>query len=224
MLGKREPGVYGRQTLDDIVGAARALASELGVEIESYQSNVEGELVTRDPAGGERVRRDRLQSRRLHAHLDRAARRRARGGLAGGRGASLERPQARGVPSPLVPRRGRGGADSSASAPRATCSACAPRCRSCAADSPCRRARGPHASDRRGRVAHPRACASRRGCRQQQQRVRLRPSRTRVDRNRTPQREALQHSALSRGGCMFPSTRVRIDGNMHRYPSTAGMT
>ncbi len=47
MLGRREPGVYGHQTLDDIVGAARALGAELGVEIESYQSNVEGELVTR---------------------------------------------------------------------------------------------------------------------------------------------------------------------------------
>ena len=47
MLGKREPAVYGRQTLDDIVAAARALAAELGVEIASYQSNVEGELVTR---------------------------------------------------------------------------------------------------------------------------------------------------------------------------------
>ena len=47
MLGKREPAVYGRQTLDEIVAAARALASELGVEIASYQSNLEGELVTR---------------------------------------------------------------------------------------------------------------------------------------------------------------------------------
>jgi len=47
MLGKREPAVYGRQTLDDIVAAARALAVELGVEIVSYQSNVEGELVTK---------------------------------------------------------------------------------------------------------------------------------------------------------------------------------
>ena len=47
MLGRREPGVYGRQTLDDVVASARALAAELGVEIDSYQSNVEGELVTR---------------------------------------------------------------------------------------------------------------------------------------------------------------------------------
>jgi 3-dehydroquinate dehydratase-2 len=47
MLGKREPAVYGHQTLEDIVGALRALAAELGVEIESHQSNAEGELVTR---------------------------------------------------------------------------------------------------------------------------------------------------------------------------------
>jgi len=47
MLGKREPAIYGRQTLDDIVAAARAVASELGIEIASYQSNVEGDLVTR---------------------------------------------------------------------------------------------------------------------------------------------------------------------------------
>jgi 3-dehydroquinate dehydratase-2 len=46
MLGKREPAVYGRQTLDDIVAAARSLASELGVEVASHQSNIEGELVT----------------------------------------------------------------------------------------------------------------------------------------------------------------------------------
>lgn len=47
MLGKRELAIYGRQTLDGIVSAARALAAELGVEIASCQSNGEGELVTR---------------------------------------------------------------------------------------------------------------------------------------------------------------------------------
>ena len=47
LLGRREPEIYGRQTLDDIVAAAHELARELGVAIESYQSNSEGELVTR---------------------------------------------------------------------------------------------------------------------------------------------------------------------------------
>ena len=47
MLGRREPEIYGRRTLDDIVDAARDLAAELGVTIDSYQSNVEGDLVTR---------------------------------------------------------------------------------------------------------------------------------------------------------------------------------
>ena len=47
LLGKREPDVYGRRTLEEIVAEARALAAELGVTIESYQSNSEGDLVTR---------------------------------------------------------------------------------------------------------------------------------------------------------------------------------
>ncbi len=45
MLGKREPEVYGSDTLDDINAALSALAHELGVTISSYQSNHEGDLV-----------------------------------------------------------------------------------------------------------------------------------------------------------------------------------
>ncbi len=45
LLGLREPEVYGTETLDDRVGAARAAATELGYDIEHVQSNHEGDLV-----------------------------------------------------------------------------------------------------------------------------------------------------------------------------------
>ncbi len=47
LLGKREPDVYGRATLDEIISRVTARGKELGVEIESFQSNEEGALVTR---------------------------------------------------------------------------------------------------------------------------------------------------------------------------------
>ncbi|HTM09461.1 MAG TPA: type II 3-dehydroquinate dehydratase [Verrucomicrobiae bacterium] len=46
MLGKREPKIYGRLTLDQINRKIATLAGELGVEIEARQSNIEGELVS----------------------------------------------------------------------------------------------------------------------------------------------------------------------------------
>jgi 3-dehydroquinate dehydratase II len=46
LLGKREPGIYGGVTLDDICRGLGDCARELGVGIDFYQSNVEGELVT----------------------------------------------------------------------------------------------------------------------------------------------------------------------------------
>jgi 3-dehydroquinate dehydratase-2 len=47
LLGTREPDVYGSETLDDIVGKLQAAAKERGVEIESFQSNEEGALVSK---------------------------------------------------------------------------------------------------------------------------------------------------------------------------------
>lgn len=47
MFGKREPKYYGTITLEDIDGRLRALAGELGVAIESFQTNHEGEMVER---------------------------------------------------------------------------------------------------------------------------------------------------------------------------------
>ena len=46
MLGVREPGIYGRETLSDIETACSARASSLGFALEFRQSNVEGELVS----------------------------------------------------------------------------------------------------------------------------------------------------------------------------------
>lgn len=47
LLGKREPGIYGRFTLDDINARLVNYASDLNLEINSYQSNHEGDLVDR---------------------------------------------------------------------------------------------------------------------------------------------------------------------------------
>jgi 3-dehydroquinate dehydratase-2 len=45
LLGRREPDVYGSETLETINSAVAALAGELGVTVDFIQSNSEGALV-----------------------------------------------------------------------------------------------------------------------------------------------------------------------------------
>lgn len=45
MVGIREPGVYGKQTFADLLTLIDETGKALGIEIEQYQSNHEGDLV-----------------------------------------------------------------------------------------------------------------------------------------------------------------------------------
>ena len=47
LLGVREPGIYGNDTLPAIVSRLRTLAEELGCELVDFQSNHEGAIVDR---------------------------------------------------------------------------------------------------------------------------------------------------------------------------------
>ncbi|MEQ1568258.1 MAG: type II 3-dehydroquinate dehydratase [Myxococcota bacterium] len=47
LLGSREPEVYGRTTLAEIVSGLERLGEELGVEVGHFQSNHEGALIDR---------------------------------------------------------------------------------------------------------------------------------------------------------------------------------
>lgn len=44
-LGIREPGIYGKNTFGDLLQMLDTWAADLGVEVEQYQSNHEGDLV-----------------------------------------------------------------------------------------------------------------------------------------------------------------------------------
>jgi 3-dehydroquinate dehydratase-2 len=45
LLGLRQPEIYGRETLEDVVSACAELAEELGLTVRALQSNHEGQLV-----------------------------------------------------------------------------------------------------------------------------------------------------------------------------------
>ena len=45
MLGVRQPEIYGRESLGDVIRACRAEATSLGLDVEFRHSNKEGELV-----------------------------------------------------------------------------------------------------------------------------------------------------------------------------------
>lgn len=45
MIGIREPGIYGKQTFSDLLALIDDTASKLGIIVEQYQSNHEGDLV-----------------------------------------------------------------------------------------------------------------------------------------------------------------------------------
>jgi 3-dehydroquinate dehydratase-2 len=47
MFGKRDPAQYGTITLAQIDNRIKALAKELGVEVECFQTNIEGEMAAR---------------------------------------------------------------------------------------------------------------------------------------------------------------------------------
>jgi len=45
LLGKREPEIYGHETLDDVAAACRAVGDTLGLTVDLRQSNWEGQIV-----------------------------------------------------------------------------------------------------------------------------------------------------------------------------------
>lgn len=47
LLGSREPEIYGKQTLDEIVTEAAEYGKSLGIELSAFQSNHDGEIIDR---------------------------------------------------------------------------------------------------------------------------------------------------------------------------------
>jgi 3-dehydroquinate dehydratase-2 len=55
MLGKREPGIYGSETLDGVAADCRKAAAALAIEVDFRQSNHEGVLVDWIQEAGEKA-------------------------------------------------------------------------------------------------------------------------------------------------------------------------
>lgn len=45
MLGKREPDLYGKETFEELIKKCRVYAKAVGVNVDFYQSNHEGDLI-----------------------------------------------------------------------------------------------------------------------------------------------------------------------------------
>ena len=45
MLGIREPGIYGKESYESLVGLIKKTCSDLGIEVKCFQSNHEGAIV-----------------------------------------------------------------------------------------------------------------------------------------------------------------------------------
>lgn len=56
LLGQREPGLYGTETLADLEQLCRSTGEALGVQVECRQSNHEGELIEALHQAGQAVR------------------------------------------------------------------------------------------------------------------------------------------------------------------------
>ncbi|TKT79205.1 type II 3-dehydroquinate dehydratase [Aquamicrobium sp. LC103] len=56
MLGKREPGIYGGKTLDEIGADCRKAGKELGLDVDFRQTNHEGVLVDWIQEAGEKAK------------------------------------------------------------------------------------------------------------------------------------------------------------------------
>src|SRR5258705_6958021 len=94
LLGKRQPHIYGHETLAAVEADCRKVAGEFGLDLRFHQSNREYEIIDWIHEARE-VACD--QSCRIHPHVGCNPRRANYLSAADHRGSHLERPQARGI-------------------------------------------------------------------------------------------------------------------------------